>query len=599
MIKFKLKTKAFIAASAILMSSYSIMPYNINAATTTTNISTIALSAVANTTTSSNNLVVSVVAHDNNTITLAWQKPANYNNVADYNVYANGKLIGTANNNKASQSKQFINNFYSDTSNSSAKKINMHNYIATGLSANTTYSFVVKAVDNNGNVLSTSATVVQSTDSVPSIFNVTNYGAIGNGSTNDTAAIQKAIDSCTAGGEVLIPAGKTFKSGALWLKDNMILRVDGELLGSDNAQDYISPNHPVTIGSKNNALINASGSNNAQSLRIVGTGVINGSGWKQDTPQAGTGFPVALKSSISTVTQNGDLAASQYNLGLSKGLTSVQAYATRSNLLSLSNISNVYIGDGLSFENPSQHTIETNKCNNLVINGALIKTYDCNNADGFNFNAQGLIVMNSVFDTGDDDINFNAGRGTEGESLSPVQNIWIFNNYFAHGHGAVVAGSYTAAGINYILAEDNIMNGTGSGLRCKSAKGVGGGASNIYFRDSALKNITDGEGQPFIFTSVYKNSTATGSYTPAPDLPIFKHIFVSNCTINGSKSYGIYADGLQGGAHTDINFNNVSFTNTSGAYLDYLTNSTFTNVTFPKMTNPWTKEATCTGVTIK
>ncbi len=33
------------------------------------------------------------------------------------------------------------------------------------------------------------------------------------------------------------------------------------------------------------------------------------------------------------------------------------------------------------------------------------------------------------------------------------------------------------------------MNGTGSGLRCKSAQGIGGGAQNIYFRGSALKTL--------------------------------------------------------------------------------------------------------------
>ncbi|WP_035795525.1 glycosyl hydrolase family 28 protein [Clostridium akagii] len=593
MIKFKTKTTLLTVAAAILMCPYGIRSYNVSAATVT---SSIASSAVSDATKPSNNLVVSVIAHDNNNITLAWEKPADYSTIANYNIYMNGKFIGNANNNTASQSKQYTDNFYNDTSNSSAVKTSMHNYIATGLTPNTAYSFVIKAVDTTGNVLSQSSTIVQSTDQIPTIFNVTSYGAVGDGTTIDTNAIQAAINACTSGGEVLIPAGKTFKSGSLWLKDNMILRVDGELLGSDNSQDYISSAHPVSKGSKNNALINAVGTSSVQSLKIIGTGIIDGSGWKQGTPQAGTGFPVALSSSISTVKQNGDLAANQYNLGISEGLSSVQAYSTRSVLLSLSNISNVYLGDGLSFENPAQQTMQTAKCNNMVINGALVKTYGCNNADGIDYNAQGLIVMNSVFDTGDDDVNFSAGRGVQGEALPPVSNIWIFDNYFAHGHGAVVAGSYTAAGIDNILAEDNVINGTGSGLRCKSAQGIGGGAQNIYFRDSALKNITDGEGQPFIFTSAYTNSSATGSYTSAPDLPIFKHIFVSNCSVNGSKSYGIFVDGLNGGAHTDIHFNNVSFANTLGASLTYMTNSTFTNITFKGMTNPWTL-TNCTNVT--
>lgn len=596
MIKSKKRTKLIIVAATLVMLSSGVRTVTANAATTS-NASSIALSAVNDVATTSSNLTVSIIAHDNNSVTLAWEKPSNYNNISDYKVYVNGVLSGSANNNSASPARKFINNFYSDTSNSSAKNINMHNYIATGLTANTSYSFVVKAVDASGNVISTSSAITQSTDQTPTVYNVTSYGAAGNGSTLDTAAIQAAINACPSGGEVLLPAGETFKSGALWLKDNMIFRVDGTLLGSGNASDYISSAHPVSTGSKNNALINAKGSSSSQSLKIVGTGTINGNGWKLGTPEAETGFMQATTvNTISTVQANGVLAASQYNLGLSEKLSSVSAYSTRSNLISLSNISNVYLGDGLTIENPSQQTIGSNNCPNMVINGLLDESYGCNNGDGIDFNSQGLIVMNSVFDTGDDDVNFAAGRGAVAEKNPPVSNIWIFNNYFGHGHGAVVAGSYTASQIENILAEDNVMNGTGSGLRCKSAKGIGGGAQNIYFRDSALSNITDGEGQPFIFTSAYSNSTATGSYTPASDLPIFKHIYVSNCTVNKAKSYGIFVAGLNGGEHTDIHFNNVSLSNTLGASLTYMTNSTFTNVTFPGTTNPW-KLTNCSNVT--
>lgn len=589
MIKLK-KTKVFLAAVTAVMCTYNLSFYNVSAATVTktSTISDIASAAVTASATTSNNIVSSIVAYDSNSISVVWQKPNNYSNITDYYVYMNGKLIGTANKNNKSQAKKFIEKFYNDSSNNSAVKINMHNYVATNLIPKTSYSFVIKGVDSNGKVLAQSNTVTQSTDAAPKVFDVTKYGAVGDGKTINTKSIQAAINACTNGGEVLIPAGKVFKTGAIWLKDNMILKVDGKIIGSENPKDYISSDHPVANGGKNNSLINAVGTSSIQNLKIVGTGTIDGNGWKQGALK--NGLPVSLKSSISTVTENGILAANQYKLGIEKGLTSVKAYATRSNLISLSNINKVYIGDGLSMENPSLHTIGTGNCSNVVINGALVKTFDCNNADGLNFSSQGLIVMNSIFDTGDDDINFAAGRGLEDEkNRSAVKNIWIFNNYFAHGHGAVVAGSYTAAGINDILAEDNVLNGTGSGLRCKSAKGVGGGAENLIFRDSALKNITDGQGQPFIFTSAYSDAGSVNSFKPAPDLPIFKHIFISNCSVDKSKSNGIFIAGLNNGNHTDIHFSNVSFKNTLGADISYLSNSSFKNVTFDKNTsNPWT-----------
>lgn len=530
-------------------------------------------------------LTVPTLAYDDSSITLVWHKPDNYSNIKNYNIYMNGKLIGNSKDNNNSKAKTFIDNFYKHSSNASAVNISMHNYVVTGLKPDTSYNFTVRAVDSSGRESQDSNKVVQSTTKTPDVFDVTKYGAIGDGQTLDTKAIQKAIDACTPGGKVLIPAGKTFMSGSLWLKGEMIFEVDGKLLGSEKSEDYINKD----TNAKNNALINAIG-DNSQNLKIVGSGVIDGNGWKQGEPQASTNFPNSLKSSLQTVEQNGILAANQYKAARNKGLSDTKAYATRSNLVSISNINNVYYGDGLSFVNPSQHVISSIGCNNVILNGALIETFDCNNADGIDFDSKGLTVLNSVFDTGDDDVNFTAGKGADAEKdRKPVTDVWIFDNYFGRGHGAVVAGSNTAAWIENILAEDNVLDGTGSGLRCKTSPETGGGAKDITFRDSALKNITDGEGEPFIFTSNYSNSLVTdNSFKPALHLPQFKHIFISNCSVDGSKDNAIFVAGLKDSCHTDIHFEDVSFKNTKQAKIDYMTNSTFKNVTFDNnLKDPW------------
>jgi len=72
-------------------------------------------------------------------------------------------------------------------------------------------------------------------------FDVTKYGAIGDGTTLNSQAIQKAIDACykSGGGKVIIPAGK-FLSGTIALKDNVTfyLQKDAVLLGSIDLKDY-------------------------------------------------------------------------------------------------------------------------------------------------------------------------------------------------------------------------------------------------------------------------------------------------------------------------------------------------------------------------
>ena len=62
-----------------------------------------------------------------------------------------------------------------------------------------------------------------STPTQPGIYNVLDYGAKGDGTTDDAAAIQQAIDQCAAqgGGQVIFPAGHTFMSGPVELKSNV------------------------------------------------------------------------------------------------------------------------------------------------------------------------------------------------------------------------------------------------------------------------------------------------------------------------------------------------------------------------------------------
>jgi polygalacturonase len=73
-------------------------------------------------------------------------------------------------------------------------------------------------------------------------YNVLDYGARGDGITNNTKAITGAVDAAAknGGGTVEFPAG-TYLSGTIFMKNNVILNLQpgSKILGSKNIDDYL------------------------------------------------------------------------------------------------------------------------------------------------------------------------------------------------------------------------------------------------------------------------------------------------------------------------------------------------------------------------
>ncbi|MDO4587638.1 MAG: glycosyl hydrolase family 28 protein [Planctomycetia bacterium] len=118
----------------------------------------------------------------------------------------------------------------------------------------------------------------------PELFDVRDFGAVGDGKTIDTEAIQKAIDACHAagGGTVYLPKG-VWVSGSLHLKSyiDFHLAPQAILLGSSNPDDYDKPDFVPQNAAfssdfvKGGHLINAI---EQTKIRISGRGRIDGNG---------------------------------------------------------------------------------------------------------------------------------------------------------------------------------------------------------------------------------------------------------------------------------------------------------------------------------
>src|ERR1700738_4254947 len=78
----------------------------------------------------------------------------------------------------------------------------------------------------------------------PTSCNVKSFGAVGDGKHKDTAALQKALDSCstTNGQTIEVPPG-TYLSAPLYLRSNTRLQIDtgATLDASQTLSDYTIP----------------------------------------------------------------------------------------------------------------------------------------------------------------------------------------------------------------------------------------------------------------------------------------------------------------------------------------------------------------------
>lgn len=565
-------------------------------------------------------LEVPTLAFDEQSLVLVWHKPEQYAQVVDYHVYMDGQLLGSAdaNNTRSSPAKPYIDGFYAADTAHFHVRATVHSFTVEGLAPDSEHRFTARSVLRDGSESADSNSVLQRTRPRPIVLDISAapYRALADGTTLNTSAIQAAIDACPPGGKVLVPAG-SFKTGALFLKSNMTFEIaeGATLLGSENADDYplargyrlydyVTEQRPPSLL---NALVPEVRGPEAhgpafENIRIVGKGTIDGNGWLR-TPagsivdELGKPLPQYLAGNRNKVAEAGLLAKAQVEKAVKSGLPLQVAYGNRrSSLITLRGVKNAYYA-GFTVRNPAFHGIMNLETQNVVVNGVVHQTYDANNGDGIEFgNSSRSLVFNNFFDTGDDCVNFAAGMGAEAKAQPPLQDAWIFNNYFREGHGAVVAGSHTGAWIQNVLAEDNVLVHTDVGLRMKSTLQTGGGGRDFIFRDSAIQ---DASNHAFIFTLSYGNNDNAFAAAPVPAR--FHDVLVSNVSVDGAAQ-SIHVDGFDPASAAQnpehypavyqerIRFQNVRLKAVPAASIDHLKDSSFENVVFSDVlagAKPW------------
>ena len=116
-------------------------------------------------------------------------------------------------------------------------------------------------------------------------YKINDFGAVPDGTTLNTEAIQKAIDEChSAGGGRVVCGVGCYKTGSVMLKSNVELHLETgcTLLGSEKLDDYVDltssgfiNNADKTAENSSRALINAV---NSENVAVTGQGRLDGNG---------------------------------------------------------------------------------------------------------------------------------------------------------------------------------------------------------------------------------------------------------------------------------------------------------------------------------
>lgn len=237
-------------------------------------------------------------------------------------------------------------------------------------------------------------------------FNVKSYGALADGKSLDTQAIQSAIDKCSAegGGVVRLPAGR-YIVGTIELKSDVTLSLDygAFLLGSLNKADYPSAG---LIDPREGAPHTLLYAENAKNIRIEGLGVIDGRGNYVN-------FPRKDKSGNRLL---------------------------RPRLLRFENCQNL-IFSGVTYKNPAFWGLHLIDCKDITFSAITINFIDNNyNNDGIDLDGcENVLIENSTIHAGDDAICLKS-------SLHPCKNILVRNCVVSSHTAALKFGTSSSGG---------------------------------------------------------------------------------------------------------------------------------------------------------
>jgi polygalacturonase len=338
-------------------------------------------------------------------------------------------------------------------------------------------------------------------------FSLTDFGAVGDGTTLNTDAFKKAVAAVekAGGGKLVVPKG-FFRTQPFALCSNLDLHLDEGAMIQAPATfgDYGLPD-PATLHSQEE--VRAKGKiaeplitgRDLHDVALTGTGKIDGNGplwwaWSERAARR-----------------------------LSKTEPNRIVYR-RPHLIVILGCERLLVAD-LTLQNSSMFHLVPKNITDLTIERVKVRApFDAPNTDAIDPGpVTNAWIHDCDIDTGDDDIVIKSGGS----------NILIENCTIKHGHGLSI-GSETFVGVRNMLVRHCTLDGTDNGIRIKSMRGAGGLVENVRYTDIQMKNVANA-----IYLDLNSGDNTRPDFKGDPTrIPAVKNILIDHVTIVNSKNAG-------------------------------------------------------------
>ena len=388
-------------------------------------------------------------------------------------------------------------------------------------------------------------------------YDITYYGAVGDGITDCTEAFKSAIKECSnnGGGKVIVPQGY-FLTGSIYLLSNVNLTVmeNAVIKFSTDPNKYLPAVFTRWEGVEcmnYSPLIYSYGEEN---IAITGSGVLDGQGnnnnwwswkgnkedgWKEGMPNQNKGRNLLFDMAENNVPPKERI--------LGKG------YFLRPNFFQPYKCKNILVEE-VTFKDSPMWFLHPVLCENVTLRNVTVEGLGPNN-DGFDpESSKNILIKNCYFNTGDDCIAIKSGRNNDGRRINvPSENIVIQNCVMKEGHGGVVIGSEISGGVRNVFAEDCLMSSPNleRAIRIKTNSIRGGTIENVFVRNVKVGEVSEA----VLKIDFYYEEGDEGEFTPE-----VKNIRLEN--IESQKSaYAIWIKAYDRSPVKNLSLKDCRFTN--------------------------------------